>query len=131
MRPFLPQAKWLLRRFAADSRAGISAEEFERLVSTYAELSRSWSAGAAAAPAQPAQGHRSAGRLRRAFQKYDKDRSGTIDAKELRPALSALGIKAGAKEAAAILSPSQTPKRAHDTHVVRLFWLGVGCWCGR
>ena len=58
--------------------------------------------------------------VRTTFDKFDQDKSGTIDAKELKRALSDLGMNASAKETIAVLNKSDccdAPVQSHPAHL--------------
>ena len=93
----LPQAHKVLRKYDKDGSGALEYAEFKRLVEelrVFLDGHRSW-------PPAPAFGRTE--RVRAAFERFDGNQSGDLDATELRGALAELGLEASSAQATAIL----------------------------
>ena len=101
------EAAAILRRYDSDHSHSLDIDEFTRLHDQLLAYERSHSTAApgssAAAAAPPPPGGPVSDDVRAAFAHFDKDSNGRISSRELRSALTRLGIEASSHEAGAIL----------------------------
>ena len=100
------EAAAILRRYDSDHSQSLDIDEFTRLHDQLLAYERSHSTaapGSSAAVPPPPPGGPVSDDVRAAFAHFDKDSNGRISSRELRSALTRLGIEASSDEASAIL----------------------------